>query len=221
MAVYLGQQVRAQRGGAHPAAVAGWARCCAPPAACSGCRTTRARPRAAAAARARRPTRLRDGIVFEHVSFRYPGTERWALRDVSFRIPAGQRDRAGGRERGGEDHAGQAPLPDVRAHRGPHPGGRRRPGARSTWTRGARASPPPSRTSPASSWPRSDAVGVGDLPRLDDARRRGGRAGARRRRRTCWPRSPPAAGNAAGRRAGRAGWTFPPASGRSWRWAAR
>ncbi|SOD02860.1 ATP-binding cassette, subfamily B [bacterium JGI 053] len=35
------------------------------------------------------PDRLVDGIVFEGVSFRYPGTDRWALRDVSFRIPAG------------------------------------------------------------------------------------------------------------------------------------
>jgi ATP-binding cassette, subfamily B, bacterial len=35
------------------------------------------------------PARLREGIVFEHVSFRYPGTERWALRDVSLHIPAG------------------------------------------------------------------------------------------------------------------------------------
>jgi len=35
------------------------------------------------------PERLDDGIVFERVSFRYPGTGRWALRDVSFRIPAG------------------------------------------------------------------------------------------------------------------------------------
>ena len=35
------------------------------------------------------PARLEEGIVFERVSFRYPGTERWALRDVSFRIPAG------------------------------------------------------------------------------------------------------------------------------------
>jgi len=35
------------------------------------------------------PARLVDGIVFENVSFRYPGTDRWALRDVSFRIPAG------------------------------------------------------------------------------------------------------------------------------------
>src|SRR6185436_9570673 len=35
------------------------------------------------------PARLDAGIVFERVSFRYPGTERWALRDVSFRLPAG------------------------------------------------------------------------------------------------------------------------------------
>ncbi|HYR11914.1 MAG TPA: ATP-binding cassette domain-containing protein, partial [Longimicrobium sp.] len=35
------------------------------------------------------PARLREGIVFEGVSFRYPGTDRWALRDVSLRIPAG------------------------------------------------------------------------------------------------------------------------------------
>jgi ATP-binding cassette subfamily B protein len=35
------------------------------------------------------PARLVDGIVFDRVSFRYPGTEQWALRDVSFRVPAG------------------------------------------------------------------------------------------------------------------------------------
>jgi ATP-binding cassette subfamily B protein len=35
------------------------------------------------------PGRLEDGIVFENVSFLYPGTDRWALRDVSLRIPAG------------------------------------------------------------------------------------------------------------------------------------
>jgi ATP-binding cassette subfamily B protein len=35
------------------------------------------------------PARLVDGIVFDRVSFRYPGTEQWVLRDVSFRIPAG------------------------------------------------------------------------------------------------------------------------------------
>ncbi|HEX8393193.1 MAG TPA: ABC transporter ATP-binding protein [Longimicrobium sp.] len=35
------------------------------------------------------PSRLTTEIVFDHVWFRYPGTEHWALRDVSFRIPAG------------------------------------------------------------------------------------------------------------------------------------
>jgi ATP-binding cassette subfamily B protein len=44
----------------------------------------RARPGSGAA-----PSRLTEGIVFERVSFRYPGTDRWALRDVSLCIPAG------------------------------------------------------------------------------------------------------------------------------------
>jgi ATP-binding cassette subfamily B protein len=35
------------------------------------------------------PARLEHAIVFDRVSFRYPGTDRWALRDASFTIPAG------------------------------------------------------------------------------------------------------------------------------------
>jgi ATP-binding cassette subfamily B protein len=35
------------------------------------------------------PDRLRDGIVFEGVSFAYPGTDRVVLRDVDLRLPAG------------------------------------------------------------------------------------------------------------------------------------
>ena len=35
------------------------------------------------------PAALTSGIVFEDVSLRYPGTERWALRHVSVTIPAG------------------------------------------------------------------------------------------------------------------------------------
>ncbi|MEQ4207264.1 ABC transporter ATP-binding protein [Actinopolymorpha sp. B9G3] len=35
------------------------------------------------------PARLDEGIRFEHVSFRYPGTDTWILRDVSIHLPAG------------------------------------------------------------------------------------------------------------------------------------
>ena len=35
------------------------------------------------------PDRLVDGIEFDHVTFRYPGTEADVLRDLSLRIPAG------------------------------------------------------------------------------------------------------------------------------------
>ena len=35
------------------------------------------------------PDRLTDGIRFDHVSFRYPATERLVLQDVDLRLPAG------------------------------------------------------------------------------------------------------------------------------------
>ncbi len=35
------------------------------------------------------PPRLTEGIVFDRVSYRYPGTDRFALADVSLTIPAG------------------------------------------------------------------------------------------------------------------------------------
>ena len=35
------------------------------------------------------PDRLADGISFEHVSFRYPGTDRLVLDGVDLRLPAG------------------------------------------------------------------------------------------------------------------------------------
>jgi ATP-binding cassette, subfamily B, multidrug efflux pump len=35
------------------------------------------------------PAVLRGELEFRGVSYRYPGTERWVLRDVSFRVPAG------------------------------------------------------------------------------------------------------------------------------------
>jgi ATP-binding cassette subfamily B protein len=36
------------------------------------------------------PLPLRQGIVFDNVGFRYPGSERWAVRNLSFAIPAGE-----------------------------------------------------------------------------------------------------------------------------------
>ncbi|RVU16951.1 ABC transporter ATP-binding protein [Methylobacterium oryzihabitans] len=36
------------------------------------------------------PTPIRDGFVFEAVGYRYPGAERWALRDLSLTIRAGE-----------------------------------------------------------------------------------------------------------------------------------
>lgn len=36
------------------------------------------------------PAAVRGGIEFRDVSFRYPGTERWVLKNVSFRIEPGQ-----------------------------------------------------------------------------------------------------------------------------------
>ncbi|MGW5363329.1 ABC transporter ATP-binding protein [Actinopolymorpha pittospori] len=35
------------------------------------------------------PDSLTDGILFDHVSFRYPGTRKWVLQDLTLHIPAG------------------------------------------------------------------------------------------------------------------------------------
>jgi ATP-binding cassette subfamily B protein len=37
------------------------------------------------------PETIREGFVFENVGFRYPNSERWAVRNVSMRIGAGER----------------------------------------------------------------------------------------------------------------------------------
>jgi ATP-binding cassette, subfamily B, bacterial len=36
------------------------------------------------------PNPIREGIVLDHVSFRYPGTEKWVLEDISFAIRPGE-----------------------------------------------------------------------------------------------------------------------------------
>jgi ATP-binding cassette subfamily B protein len=37
------------------------------------------------------PARIREGFVFEDVGFRYPGSDKWAVRHVSFRLRSGER----------------------------------------------------------------------------------------------------------------------------------
>jgi len=37
------------------------------------------------------PARIREGFVFEDVGFRYPGSDKWAVRHVSFRLRQGER----------------------------------------------------------------------------------------------------------------------------------
>ncbi len=37
------------------------------------------------------PQPIREGFVFEDVGFRYPGSERWAVRHVNFRVSRGER----------------------------------------------------------------------------------------------------------------------------------
>jgi ATP-binding cassette, subfamily B, bacterial len=36
------------------------------------------------------PTPIREGFVFENVGFRYPGADRWAVRELSFHLRAGE-----------------------------------------------------------------------------------------------------------------------------------
>src|SRR6185437_14048777 len=37
------------------------------------------------------PVPIRAGFVFEHVGFRYPGSDRWAVRDLNFSLAPGER----------------------------------------------------------------------------------------------------------------------------------
>jgi ATP-binding cassette, subfamily B, multidrug efflux pump len=52
-------------------------------------RVLETRPIVSDAADPLEPSKVRGEIEFRDVSYRYPGTERWVLRNVSFRIPAG------------------------------------------------------------------------------------------------------------------------------------
>ena len=51
------------------------------------------------------PETIREGFTFEHVSFRYPQTEQWVLRDISFTLHPGEKLALVG-----ENGAGKTPL---------------------------------------------------------------------------------------------------------------
>jgi len=51
------------------------------------------------------PKPIREGFAFENVGFRYPGSDRWAVRHLTFRIRP---------ERGGENDAREAARPALR-----------------------------------------------------------------------------------------------------------
>ncbi len=114
------------------------------------------------------PARLEDGIVFDRVSFRYPGTDRWALRDVSFRIPAGSVIAVVG-----ENGAGKTTLVKLLSRMYEPTEGRILVDGVDlatieveAWRRRLSAA---FQDFVRFEMPAQHAVGVGDLPRLDDA----------------------------------------------------
>jgi ATP-binding cassette, subfamily B, bacterial len=62
------------------------------------------------------PAPIRQGIEFRNVSFRYPGSES-SCCNINLHIQPGRAHRAGGAERGGQDHPDQAADAPVRPDR--------------------------------------------------------------------------------------------------------
>ena len=163
------------------------------------------------------PDRLVDGVRFEHVSFRYPGTERLALDDVDMHLPAGAVVAIVG-----ENGAGKTTLVKLLA-------GMYRPTSGRITVDGvdlATISTPSWRGRLAGAFQdffrfelrARHSVGVGDLPRLDDEPAVGGavgRAGAE----DVVERLPRASTRSSARRGTRASRSRS-GSGRSWRWRA-
>ena len=63
------------------------------------------------------PSPIREGFVFEDVGFRYPGSERWAVRHLSFVAASRRARRARRREWRGEDDAHEADRAALRSER--------------------------------------------------------------------------------------------------------
>ena len=145
-----------------------------------GSRTTR--PRSSPPPICPVPDRLRRGIRFEHVSFAYPGTTRLVLEDVSLTFRRVRSSRIVG-----ENGAGKTTLVKLLAKMyepivGRDPRGRAAAGADAAPTSGVAGWPARFRTSSASSSARATAIGLGDVPRIDDEPAVAARGRARRSR---------------------------------------
>ena len=73
------------------------------------------------------PRPMREGVVFDEVTFQYPETARTALDKVSLQDQARRGGGAGGAQRLRQDDAREVALPAVRPSRGRHHRGRDRP----------------------------------------------------------------------------------------------
>ena len=64
---------------------------------------------------------IREGFIFENVGFQYPGSDRWAVRDVSFAIRPGERVALVGENGAGKTTLTKLIARSVRPDRGPRP----------------------------------------------------------------------------------------------------
>ncbi len=129
------------------------------------------------------PTRLRDGITLEGVSFAYPGTDRLVLQDVDLTLPAGAVVAIVG-----ENGAGKTTLVKLLSKFyeptcGSDPRRRRRARAHARPTNGVVDSPGAYQDFFRFEFRARHSVGVGDIPRLDDQPAVVDRGRSRRRRR--------------------------------------
>ena len=166
------------------------ARCTRTRCSCRTCSCSSTSPTERRAAARRSPARAaRAGpaarrIEFDGVSFRYPGKESWALRDVNLTLAPGEKLGLVGENGAGKSDADQAAAAPLRADRGRASSTAASTCATSIPTSCARASAPCSRTSCAtSSAPPRTSAWAESRALEDRAAHRAGRGQARRRRR--------------------------------------
>ena len=115
------------------------------------------------------PTHIGDGVVFDDVSFAYPGANQpLVLEHINLRLPAGSVVAVVGENRSGQIDARQAPGQALRTDKRPHP---HRPDRPRHYRRSAMAGADGRRVPDFVRFelPAQGSIGLGDLPRVDDA----------------------------------------------------